>query len=420
MSSVIDEIHTTAQQAGLSKEDVDAGGRIESQIVSLKSSMLNNAILEPIPHDGGSDIGGYNEELKALQNCTWLHSPWLYTECYLYRLIHTFFSRSTRFWQSFDMFGTIKRQSLVDSKSGVIELVKRFRVMLQVVRGREVGDDATQKTVFEEMMQISLWGNATDLSLLTSFSAEELNSRQGKAARESFKANVLVDDTERVWDLLSKPRSPNSSEILHIVLDNAGFELLTDLVFVGYLIEIGYTKKVILHGKRIPWFVSDVNPKDITYLIEGLSMGSIYGDVDSDDDVELREAGKYWQSLIDSGKMEFRTELFWTTQHSFGRMPLVELKLFSELSRADLVVFKGDLNYRKLTYDGVWPYDTAFSEALGPLARRHDGKGLRILALRTCKADVCVGLQSSQDKNLEHGWTTSGKYAVVSYWDAKS
>ena len=379
--------------------------------------MLTDAVLKPIPHDGGLDIDDYNKGLNSFQICTWLRSPWLYTECYLYRLIHTFFSRSTLFWQSFDMFGTIKRQSFVDSKKGAIELIQRFRVILQVIREKRAIDEATQRTIFGEMIQISLWGNATDLSLLTSFSAKELNSRQGKSIRET--KNVLVDDTEQVWDLFSKPRSSNRSEILHIILDNAGFELLTDLVFVGYLVEIGYFKKVVLHGKRMPWFVSDVNLEDITYLIDGLSSGSIYRDLDSNEDMVIREVGRYWQSLMNSGKMEFRTESFWTTQHPFGRMPTVDLDLFTELSRADLVVFKGDLNYRKLTYDGMWPYSTAFSEALGPLARRHGSKGLRTLVLRTCKADVCVGLQPGQEKTLEHGWTTSGKYAVVSYWDAK-
>ena len=249
---------------------------------------------------------------------------------------------------------------------------------------------------------------------------EELHSRQGKAVRESSKKIVVVDDTEQVWKLLSNLKSSGSSRSIHIVLDNAGFELLTDLVFVEYLIESGYAKTIVLHGIRMPWFVSDVNAPDLTYLVWGFADGTIYQDLDAKDNKELQDAGEYWQSLMDSGKLTYEADPYWTTHHSFGRMPAVSPSLFQELASADLVVYKGDLNYRKLTYDGVWPYDTPFSEALGPLTKKHSGKGVRSLVLRTCKADVCVGLELGRAETLEEGWTRRGKYAVVSYWDAKS
>ncbi len=399
---------------------MEAGKTIQAKLTSLKTSMLGNAALEPIPRDGRPDIEAYNVEFKTLKERKWLAAPWLYTECYMYRLIHTYFTLSTQYWHSFDMFATSKRSSLVGSKKGTIELVKRFRGVLQAIAEKQAVDEETQKAIFEEMIQISLWGNATDLSLLTSLSVEELNSRQGKAVRDSNKENIVVNDTEQVWRLLSKLRSLGSPRDIHIVLDNAGFELLADLVFAGYLIESGYAKKVVLHGKRMPWFVSDVNLEDLKFLIEGFADGTIYDDIDSEDKEELQQAGKYWQGLIHSGRLEFRAELFWTTQHPFGRLPVVEPALFEDLADADLVVYKGDLNYRKLTYDGMWPHSTPFSQALGPLADKHDGQGVRSLVLRTAKADVCVGLRPGQDTHFEEGWTRNGKYAVVSYWDAKS
>lgn len=399
---------------------MDAGKTIQAKLTSLKTSMLENAVLEPIPRDGRPDTEAYNEEFKLLKDRKWLAAPWLYTECYMYRLIHTYFTLSTPFWHSFDMFATSKRSSLVGSKKGTIELVKRFQGVLHATAEKQAVDEETQKAIFEEMIQISLWGNATDLALLTSLSVEELNSRQGKAVRDSNKKHIVVNDTEQVWSLLSRLRSLGSSKDIHIILDNAGFELLTDLVFAGYLLDGGYAKKVVLHGKRMPWFVSDVNLEDLKYLIEGFTHGTIYDDIDSADKDELHEAGQYWRDLIQSGKLEFRAELFWTTQHPFGRLPTVEPALFEDLADADLVVYKGDLNYRKLTYDGMWPHSTPFSEALGPLAKKHNGQGVRSLVLRTAKADVCVGLQPGQDTNFEEGWTRYGKYAMVSYCDAKS
>ena len=41
-----------------------------------------------------------------------------------------------------------------------------------------------------------------------------------------------------------------------------GFELYCDLVYADWLIQSGTCSKVIFHGKKIPWFVSDVTKKD--------------------------------------------------------------------------------------------------------------------------------------------------------------
>lgn len=86
--------------------------------------------------------------------------------------------------------------------------------------------------------------------------------------------------------------------------------------------------------------------------------------------------------------------------------------LFLHLNDSDLVIFKGDLNHRKLTYDCQTPADTPFAEAIGPMSQ---GKAA-ICSLRTIKSDVVVGVNAEQASKLdanEKGWRISGKYAVV-------
>ena len=85
--------------SSLSQDDIDAGKLIIAKLEALKAAFASNSPLEAIPPDGGSDVDSYNDELRSLGHLTWLASPWLFAECYLYRLVYTFFSMSTPFWQ---------------------------------------------------------------------------------------------------------------------------------------------------------------------------------------------------------------------------------------------------------------------------------------------------------------------------------
>lgn len=104
---------------------------------------------------------------------------------------------------------------------------------------------------------------------------DEVGSRQGLKAREASRKNIVVNDIEKAWVFLSSLRTKLTagSGIIHIVLDNAGFELLTDLVFASYLLESKFASKVVLHGKCMPWFVSDVNARDLECLIDTFAGG---------------------------------------------------------------------------------------------------------------------------------------------------
>jgi hypothetical protein len=75
----------------------------------------------------------------------------------------------------------------------------------------------------------------------------------------------------------------------------------------------------------------------------------------------------------------------------------------------------------------MWDPATPFSTALGPIGPKSD---LRILALRTCKGDVIVGLPPGKDeelRSLEGGggdsgarkWAWTGEWAVTQFNDGK-
>lgn len=132
-----------------------------------------------------------------------------------------------------------------------------------------------------------------------------------------------------------------------------------------------------------------------------------------------------WKSYIASGTFALsvpeETQLgetnliaeFWTEPWPYWDMKERAGGLFELLSSSGLVIFKGDLNYRKLTGDVKWPVSTSFETALGPL-----GRSFPLLSLRTNKADVVVGIdQAVADKLDEKGekWRINGRYALVSF-----
>ena len=210
------------------------------------------------------------------------------------------------------------------------------------------------------MTEISLWGNATDLSLLANLRFEDLEKLQGKKAIETLQKNIVVNDMEEAWKYFSTLQGAQ----IDIVLDNAGilfhklilmlgFELFVDVFLAAYFLEIGAAKTIICHPKDFGWFVSDVIPADFDSLFKLLEDESIADTPQEREDLKfLRQR---WRQFYKSGRIQIRRDPFWTTAHPFWRMPTFAPKLYKELQESDLVVYKGDLNYRKLIED-VFPF----------------------------------------------------------------
>lgn len=338
------------------------------------------------------------------------------------------------------------------SRPAVIELAARYNDLVeQLQSGQSALSSASEhereqaeKALFTEMCEICLWGNATDLSLLTNLSYDDIQKLQGSESRKANEKNIVVNDFPAAFACLKQAQKSGATERrVDIVLDNAGFELFVDLVLAGYLLQSGLATHIVLHPKNIPWFVSDVVPKDFSDLLNVLVDAKKFYETPSEEDqakgvtpqplsskeqADMRALFDNWSGLYAEGKIVMRPNVFWTEGGSYWRMPSTTPSLHMDLNESELVIFKGDLNYRKLTGDAMWDPATPFTEALGPLG---PGSGVRVLALRTCKADVVVGLPKGEDerlKSMEGGggesgarkWAWSGKWAVVSFCDGKA
>lgn len=311
-------------------------------------------------------------------------------------------------WQNYDIFARQKLDSLVASKTAVEELSAKFSALS--ASKAFTTDSETGYAIFVEMTEIALWGNAMDLSLLTNITPETIKTIQGTREITEGQSRIVGNDMAATWTYLKE----NQGKIVDVVLDNAGFELFTDLLYSLYLLDTGLASTIRLHVKVMPWFVSDVNSHDILILLSKLEDMSVFGGSAGQIAGRLRKH-------FDDGRLTVEERSFWTTAYDFQEMPVVDPELLAQLREAVLVVFKGDLNYRKLVRDATWPHTTPFKEALGVLGTPSGGDAastIKVLALRTNKSDVCVGVDGATVKRLETeaprgAWVRNGKYAVV-------
>mmetsp|Transcript_2757 Transcript_2757/g.6935 ORF Transcript_2757/g.6935 Transcript_2757/m.6935 type:complete len:177 (+) Transcript_2757:982-1512(+) len=121
-----------------------------------------------------------------------------------------------------------------------------------------------------------------------------------------------------------------------------------------------------------------------------------------------RVARRFAQALAD-GRLALEAPPFYTSSTPFYEMPEA---LRARLGAAQLVLTKGDANYRRMLGDLHWPHDTPFAELMEywPTA---------VAALRTCKSGVLVGTAPERSAAAAEAhpdkWLTGGLYGVVQY-----
>lgn len=278
-------------------------------------------------------------------------------------------------WKNYDVFNKQKMSTFRSSRPAVLELASRYNDLTKQLESDKAShsskseEDLTvaEKVLFTEMCEICLWGNATDLSLLTNLSYEDIQKLQGSKARKAAEKNIVSNDFPAAFEILrAAQKAGKKDRRVDIVLDNAGFELFVDVILAGYLLQAGLATTIVLHPKNIPWFVSDVIPKDFSDLLTVLVNAKDFYETPTDEDkargitpepLSSKEANdmtalfQNWSELYSEGKIVLRPNRFWTEGGSFWRLPGTAPDLYEDLKESELVIFKGDLNYRKLTAD---------------------------------------------------------------------
>lgn len=288
---------------------------------------------------------------------SWYDVPFLWAESFFYRKLlgaAGYFGPGP--WQGIDPFEPVKSAELTgDALAEELAALAALPV-----------DERT-----EGLLAATLWGNQADLG----FRLQQKDDGRASA--------LVADESAALWPLLTGT--------VCVVADNAGRELVPDLLLADHLLTAGAVERIVLHVKAYPYFTSDATMADVLACLRRLV---------------VEEAGQRLWDAVRAGRLVIRAHPFSVAPWSYHDMPT---DLAEDFAAASVTIMKGDLNYRRLVGDRAWPPDTPFGTVTayfpGPVA-----------AVRTLKSDVVVGVPDDVLARLESSgepWRTNGAHALI-------
>jgi len=335
---------------------------------------LAGGLVEPLREETGDALFWY-EVWQPWRGKTWRELPWFFAEAYFYRrLLECVRYFQPGPWHLRDPFESQKREAL----SQGLEVLSAFYASFP--------RDLPLEQQFALWLERSLWGNRADLSNAATLAKAHHIMPQSMG-------RLLINHTQDVWRLFLEDKVRR----LDVVADNSGLELLSDLGLLDFLMSHGLLKTINLHLKGQPFFVSDAMVKDFGATLAALCEAQ---------DQALRLLGQRLKEAVEAGRLVPCDHPFWTTCLFFRQFPD---DLYASLAQSDLILLKGDVNYRRLIDDRHWPptSDLAAIAAYMPSS---------FLALRTLKGELIVGLPEGLAERLaaeDPSWLINGERGLI-------
>ncbi|EKG07043.1 hypothetical protein TCSYLVIO_001832 [Trypanosoma cruzi] len=272
-------------------------------------------------------------------------------------------------------------------------------------------------------------------------------------------------------------------QTIDIVMDNFGVECVADIIFSLWVLQHHPLLRVSLHVKSMPYYVSDVTPPDIALLIQEMEDCARQEPALA---TRLMPFVRLVHEALSNGRLRIDADAVWTQPSEYRELPphvcnrffytrrvLSEAELrkrqeerqsslfsYSDCSRytahSALVIFKGDLNFRRLVGDRHWDR-RGFLSTLSPDEReasavskllladtprvesgRHPQEGeeetdevisfqrilssywpvhaVPVCAIRTIKSELSIGVKTARQNELDRTdptWRVSGRYGVI-------
>ena len=360
-------------------EDNGYPPQIERALEAFKAEIASQP-MRPLAEQS-PDATRWNRALAHHQGRPWVDAPWYFAESYFYRrLLEAVRYFQPGRWQGHDPFG---KQKHSQENMAVDRLAQAWGELAEV----------EPEIAFEALLHSSLWGNRADLSNYT----VSIKARDGLATTEE-RGNILIDDTDNVRELLARrtARGPQLRRV-DFISDNVGLDSLFDLALADFLLGQGWVEEVVFHLKNYPFFVSDAMIKDVRATISLLQASHV---------PMVKDLGQRMRDHAEAGRILITDDPFWTSNLMFRDLPPA---LRAELARSDLVVLKGDVNYRRLLDDRHWLPATRMEKVAGYFPAP-------FLVLRTLKGEIIVGLEPGQAEALtaqDPTWLINGKRGII-------
>jgi len=340
--------------------------------------------LRPIQDAGAPDLANWHADLQPYLGQTWLEAPWFVAEVYFFRRI----LEATGYFQpgvgqGADPYHAQKDKGL----AGVASQLGQTLAHLPPPGAQPLPPDTLAR-----LIHTVVWGNQADLSVWPIGGVQPSTLAEGQSP-----ARLLVNHAPAAAELIL--RQPNGLNLADFILDNIGLELAYDLLLADFLLGHGLAQRVRLHAKPFPTYVSDAAIPDVLALVDHLSQAA---------EPALREMGNRLQRNLHERRLLLKSSYFWTSPLPAWEMPA---DLRNDLAGADLLISKGDANYRRLLGDRHWP-------VTDPLERIIAYRPAPLLLLRVMKSEIVAGLQPRQAEQLSQAdpsWMFNGRSGLVQF-----
>lgn len=363
-------------------ESNDYGAPVAGRLQRLLEGIPQQPI-RPLHDASAPDAAEWEQYVAPYVGQSWLQAPWFFVETYFYRRIleATGYIGGTA-GDANDPFAPQKAESLHAQWAAI------YRQAEQMARAESDGNGR-----LGPRLAFSLWGNQGDLSMWPAGVEEQPDDADGENDRRSD--YLVVDDTAAVAGHLPA----GGQRRVDLLMDNSGLELVSDLMLVDYLLVTRRAREIWLHVKSHPLFVSDALAGDVRDTAAALA-GSEHA--------PTRALGGRLRDYLSSERLHLRPHPFWTSPLAGWQMP-AELHAF--LSGSDLVISKGDANYRRLLGDRHW----SFSAPLPALLAYFPAP---LLLARTLKSHVGAGIPPARQAAAQArdvAWTVSGLWGLMQF-----
>ena len=385
--STVTERHPRIISQVREDNDLDAGA--VRKLEGLEEEMKTGVVSDPVSQRKANPSLFQKEELSRWSRAiaryagrSWLDIPWYFAESFFYfKLLWAigYYDEQSPSFQR-DPYQAQKNRELLIG-GGAIAAADQLSGLLGQIGEHEGGDEVP----YREFIMASLWGNRIDLS----------NATVVEQSRKSFldkdTHELPVDQSDELCRLMA------SVTRLDLVMDNSGPELVSDLFLSLLFLSTSPDSLVRLHVKNAPFYVSDSMKKDVETTI------SVLAGV-PDDLIALR--GRELVEYRRRGRLEIAPHWFWNGPECFDGLPG---DLRSDLGDSELVIVKGDANYRRLLGDRKWRSTAVMDDIAVHFPRP-------FAVLRTLKSELIVDLApgvAERIKAEDSDWLLNGKRGII-------